>query len=550
MPQTKQTGEYIDLRPLHEVLKYRPGDEAPLEATVSQIEDGRYSVSARGREAVLVNRAGAPGKYHIRFMLEHYPIPAFVNGEEVKRTEFQETPSLQRFRETGTLMHSRVIAENANPEEDPGLPLRSQGRCVLSQGLIYSNPGPASAPLHARVKGAARPTDPGSLRTVEHYAFAPRIKLSEQEAQEASYFAGKDGLTLQCLADGAGAQAERERQLKAAEEQIAAQSPEAGAVIWEEGYHSERRRSRQETNIWSPHSSCGASIFPEPGALLVHPDEAAHSQGTTYSLVRALLNNPQLGLIPAEQQKKDGAEISCEKVTLRWHDGRTESFGKEALDAGEIPDPADKRLLRPERSLAESIRLTLVLKRPGLEDATIETETDFISIGAVWDNCAWLQAEQWQGRTPKEAASLEFNALWSEGEDEQNADPAIFMDSLVAWWTRAMQGESAGFDLELEHLCREFHPQSETPPTRRSARNGRHSLTYRPAGSWDWLDQQIESATGRRQDVATLMRITEQVQQELLRTGEQAVRNAIRTAAVGLGAMRFQEKDKDGEEEG
>lgn len=535
--------ETIDLRPLHELLKYDPANPVPLRITLTSTPGEETIISARGREVRIPGDSRAFGEHHLKTMLEHYPQEASVNGEPAKRSPFLQTPAVKRIIEKGALMHSNPVTLRINPPETGENRPAISPWTIRSEGLTYMDAAPDSRSKIAFLPAAPRPEDPPGIRTIEAWEAGPVIELPPEEARSAEYFTRRDGGIPACAAEGNGARAKRQVQLEQAEQIIRRTLPSAGEIAWEDRQSRPKQHRIMRRRIWAP-GRRGAPVMPETGVITAVPETTLHGQSVVYSLTRALLQNPQLGIVPIDRTDMADAVISCRSIAVSWLDGLSATFEGEDLEAGERPTRPDQRIFEAARSCAASVTITAVLSRPAQPDRTIEIPADFAALGVVWDNCSWINGEKWRDKNPRNAAQTEFEALWEDENDEQSYDPYGFLSNLNAWWTRAMAGESAGFDQELNSLAGDFRPQSEPPDQTRTALNGTGgaSLTWRPAGTWDWLDDAIRGVTGLNHDPETLKKITEDAQMLLLRTAGNTVRQAVTQAAVNAGAMRFQQE--------
>ena len=256
-------------------------------------------------------------------------------------------------------------------------------------------------------------------------------------------------------------------------------------------------------------------------------------------MVRALLQNPETGILPVQPDNETAATITCEKAEVRWSDGLSAIFGKDELDGPEEMADHPEEIFMPRRACAESIVITAVLKQQDGTARTVAIPAGILALGQVSEHSTWIAKDQWTGKSAQDIADAELQALWGDEAEERNWDPHELYQGLATWWIRALEGEDAAFDHELRRLAQEFHTQSAKPQESRTALDGAGgaSLTWRPAGTWDWLDKAVRDVTGANPDPAAMKRITEAAQERLLKNNENAVRRAIAQAAADAGVI-------------
>ena len=138
---------------LHRLLRHNPANPLPLHVTVEQTADGQAAVKAGGIETIIPASGHRKPEDILRFMLKHYPEPAFINGEEVERAAFDETPTIIRISETGSFNSRMTRSDISGPAGKPaGL--------TLSEGLTYLNDADEGG--RSRRGRPARRTAPGS----------------------------------------------------------------------------------------------------------------------------------------------------------------------------------------------------------------------------------------------------------------------------------------------------------------------------------------------------------------------------------------------------
>lgn len=514
---------------LHRLLRHNPANPLPLRVTVEQTADGQAAVKAGGIETIISASGHRKPEEILRFMLKHYPEPAFINGEEVERAVFDETPTIIRIAETGSFNSRMTRSDISRPAGKPaGL--------TLSEGLTYLN----DADDDGRARKAVLPGEPPpgaepQFRKAEFREVWFNMELSQEEAEEALYRLNRAGYPC---CSGPDAAAKTIDQLNRAERIIRETLPSAPAPRWKNIEQVKETAGHGVRRIWTPEGN-GALVFPGEGQTPATPDARSGSQAAIYSMVRALLQNPETGILPAQPDKEAAATITCEKAEVRWSDGRSAIFGKDELDGPEAMVGHPEEIFMPRRACAESILLTAALKQQDGTARTVEIPADILALGQVSEHSTWIAQDLWTGKSAQDIADAELQALWGDEAEEGNWDPHELYRSLETWWIRALEGEDAAFNHELRRLAQEFHTQSAKPQESRTALDGAGgaSLTWRPAGTWDWLDEAVRDVTGANPDPAAMKRVTEAAQERLLKNHENAVRRAIAQAAADAGVI-------------
>ena len=514
---------------LHRLLRHNPANPLPLRLAVKQTADGRAAVTAGGIETTMPLSGHRKPEDILRFMLKHYPEPVFINGEEVERAAFEETPTIIRIAETGAFNSRMTRSDISGPAGKPaGL--------TLSEGLTYLN----DADEGGRARRAVLPGEPPpgaepQFGKAEFWEVWFNLELSREEAEEALYHLNRAGYPC---CSGSDATAKTIGQLNHAARLIRETLPSAPAPRWENIEQVKETAGHGVRRIWTPEGN-GALAFPLTGQTPATPDARSGSQAAIYSMVRALLQNPETGILPVQPDNETAATITCEKAEVRWSDGRSAIFGKDELDGPEEMAGHPEEIFMPRRACAESIVITAVLKQQDGAARTVAIPAGILALGQVSEHSTWIAKDQWTGKSAQDIAEAELQALWGDEAEERNWDPHELYQGLATWWIRALEGEEAAFDHELRRLAQEFHTQSAKPQESRTTLDGAGgaSLTWRPAGTWDWLDEAVRDVTGANPNPAAMKRITEAAQERLLKDNENAVRRAIAQAAADAGII-------------
>lgn len=154
----------ITINFLHRLLRHNPHRPRPLHVTVSRPGEGQSAVNVDGIEMTFPASAYRETEETLRFMLQHYPEPAFINGQEVERAAFDENPAIIRTAETGTFPNSHLKRTNlnggngGNAGNPPGL--------ILSEGLTYLSEG-ESGPRKTVLPGEPPPGEALQIRAAD-----------------------------------------------------------------------------------------------------------------------------------------------------------------------------------------------------------------------------------------------------------------------------------------------------------------------------------------------------------------------------------------------
>ena len=511
---------------LHNLLKAAPINPQPLNVSITQSPDGAVAVSARGRTITTLFLHTQDAKRALSVLLGHYPAPASINGEPVARTPFISYPNLFSYHQADGLtgVTQRLTAETVNQA-------RIHSGIIHAEGLTYVYGGRAM--MTAVIPDTPPPDDGFAFIKAQFYEMSHNITLTPQQAAEATYQGPTNGNPLLACNPPPGAADEQiAEQIQDTNRLIRQTSPWATEPRWSTGFsrHGITPEKAGLEQIWTPNRN-GAWVIPQPGQTAARPD-ATVPQATAYSLTRALLQNPQTGIIPAERREHNPVAVEPQKASIVWPDGETAEFSGEDLDDGiEFPNQPD-RLFQPGKAVASNITITARLKVPGQPDQDFPLPADTLILGHPWEDTTFITPDHPGHPNPAAIAERQIEALWDQDAEEHYLDPRKLTEQHITWWTRALHGEDSAFQRELDTLAANFYHQTPEPQASRTSLgtgpNG-SSITWRPPDSWDWLDPIIRQYAPDA-DAAELKRITEAAQRRLEQTARETLHRAVQEA--------------------
>lgn len=505
--------------PLHHLLKAYETNPQPLDVSIvwqTDSDTGAVIVNAKGGAIPAGFATPETARQAIISMLRHYPAPARVNGQPVARTEFVPRTNLRRFIQSPGFTRARQqpVLENT-ASADPGPPV------IYAEGLTYRQENPRT--FTAAVPEAPTPENGPAFIKAEFWQMQPDLALTPRQAAYAEYEETEHGYVHCNPYDY--------------DEATAGQISEANAVIretspWtpEPQWRNQRRHAPEKLpnleQIWTL-GQTGAWVIPQPGQTAAWPD-AGTPQATVHSLARALLQNPQAGIIPAEKRENRETLVRLEQAVITWPDGETQTFHQEELEDGVDFSGKPDHIFQPDKAIAASITLHARLTAPDQPELAVQLPADLLCMGYPWENTTFITRAN---AGPHTIAELEVEALWNNDEEQRHQDPQPLKDHLTTWWTRAFQGNEAAFQQELDLLAGNFYHQSPGPADRRTAMDGAKgaSLTWRPPHTWDWLDDIIRRHAPDA-DIPTLRRITEAAQRILETAHPDTLHQAVQKA--------------------
>ena len=511
---------------LHNLLKTDATNPQPVNVSITQTAAGAVTLSARGRTITTPFLRTQDAKRALTVLLGHYPAPVSINGEPVARTPFISYPNLFSYHQVDglTQVTQRLTAETINHA-------RIHSGIIHAEGLTYVYGGPTM--MTAAIPETPPPEDGFAFIKAQFYEMYPNIALTPQQAAAASYAGPTNGTTLfVCYPPPGAADEQIAEQIQDTNRLIRQTSPWATEPRWNSGLsrHGIMPERAGLEQIWTPNRN-GAWVIPQPGQTAARPD-ATVPQAAAHSLTRALLQNPQTGIIPAEPRQGHPVTVEPVQATIVWADGETADFRGEDIEDGiEFPNQPD-HLFQPGKSIAASITITARLKVPGQPDQDFPLPADTLILGHPWEDTTFITPDHPGHPDPAAIAERQIEALWDQDAEEHYLDPRKLTEQHITWWTRAFHGDDTGFQQELDTLAANFYHQSPEPDTSRTSLgtgpNG-NSITWRPPDSWDWLDPIIRQYAPDA-DAAQLKRITEAAQRRLEQTAQETLHRAVQEA--------------------
>lgn len=509
-------------RQLHHLLKAAPTNPEPIDVCVNQSAEGAVTISAHGQTLTTPFLQPQDAQHALAILLSHYPAPAAIDGNPVERTPFIPFPNLFQYNQTPgfTRVTQRRTSETIN---HAGI----HSGIIHTEGLTYVYGG--AAMMTAAVPATPPPDQGFAFTKAQFLEISPNITLTPQQAAVADYVCSTSAMLFICHPPPGAADEQIAGQIQEVNRLAQETAPWAERLRWSSGF-TRTGSSPEEAGlhrIWTPDGN-GAWIIPQQGQTAAWPDSEA-PQAAVQSLTRALLQNPQTGITPAEKGRNNQTIVKLRQAAIAWPDGETAVFDADQLEDGvEFPGHPD-HIFGPERAVAQSITITARLQVPGQPEQDLPLPADMLILGHSWENTTFITPDHPHYTNPAAIAELEVEALWSADDEEHYRDPQALKDHLATWWTRVFQGDETAFQRELNNLAGNFHHQCPEPEGARTALsqgpNGA-SITWRPRDAWDWLDPVIRQYVPQA-GAADLKRITEAAQRRLQQECPEALHLAV-----------------------
>ena len=482
---TSPTANIASLNGLHRLLHWPQQPDRPMQPL-------RLTVAPAGDEFLIssdTQTTTAPvGADRLAQMLEYYPAPVRINGDQIKTLAFPDRPRALEVGVIGGIAgQPRTAPQRRLPDS------ATTGQLLRCQGVIYelfqsagSGPGVEMArEIHLPEPEPAFPHWSGARR----YRIEYNIDWNDRADLPCS-FVSHSGRP-RCLPEADG-WAELQRQQEAQELWVWTQirsaagdaepSAETYAAIRQRPHWPGWRADREAPDLYINAPALPARI----DIAASQPDCLGHTLAT------ALYTNPAAGYVPVHSYPG-------------WRE-RGPSPPETAPSPPETPPPSltvagiaivgpDSQKLEydptrnhglPTRELwpeaihrrAQSIAIRVKVAAPDGTTGECVTPANAAFLGELYDECVWL-AEGYDGDVAALRDAL-FAAYWPHHDPPEEMTSEEYADQMRALATRLLEGDRAAFALEFRELSRSFFPKSPRLTEPLAAVNSWHRMIWLP----------------------------------------------------------------------
>lgn len=452
----------IDVTHLHRFLAYRT-ELASLDVTVTDHPEASVAdVSAHG-ETTRFNYSRNPLDT-LREMLAHYPAPVTIDGEELPTKPFPHGPAVT-IDYRPPLDHEGHRLHHRRDEAFPNVPGRSQ---IIIDGLTYSiNPFVEPAYFIRPHQDDQHPLANSPVMHVVHYNINANGAMAD--TSRITLYTSHDrplAVLLPHQAESLETEMARQREIAAAH-----CSNRRTPIRWllTEEFHPPHHyydrllnpKPRPEYDNLPLHHLHAADNSPRPIMVLPHitpvaidPQEQT-SQANRASIARALLLNPQLGLIPVNPayptvHDQPPATLVCTDIVIVRHTLKPVA-------------PLNHRITNGPPTPATSITATLELQdEHGTSVRTMDVNLDLLVRGEAHDYMvAYVPHPDLDTRT---LGDLIHEFAWDHQADHYDEhDAARHRDDARILARRITEDDLSAFTAELQNLYRGFYPAVPAP---------------------------------------------------------------------------------------
>ncbi len=484
---TSPTANIASLNGLHRLLRWPQQPDRPRQPL-------RLIIAPAGDEFVIssdTQTTTAPvGADRLAQMLEYYPAPVRINGDQIKTLAFPDRP---RALEVGVI---GGIAGQPRTAPQRRLPnSATTGQLLRCQGVIYelfqsagSGPGVEMArEIHLPEPEPAYPHWSGARR----YRIEYNIDWNDRADLPCSFVSHSGRAWCILEADG---WAELQEQQEAQELWVWTQirsatgddnaeaetqpSAETYAAIRQRPYWTGWRADREAPDIYVN--------APAQPAHIDNSNPNSQEYCLDYTLAMALYANPAAGYAPVEQRPKWRNRPDNPAPTEPPPSLTVAGIAIVGPDSQKLEyDPTRNHGL-PTRELwpeeihrrAQSITIRVKVAAPDGTTGECVTPANAAFLGELYDECVWL-AEGYDGDVAALRDTL-FAAYWPHHDPPEEMTSEQYSDQMRALATRLLEGDRAAFALEFRELSRNFFPRSPRLTEPLAAVNSWHRMIWLP----------------------------------------------------------------------
>ncbi len=484
---TSPTANIASLNGLHRLLHWPQQPDRPMQPL-------RLTVAPAGDEFLIssdTQTTTAPvGADRLAQMLEYYPAPVRINGDQIKTLAFPDRPRALEVGVIGGIAgQPRTAPQRRLPDS------ATTGQLLRCQGVIYelfqsAGSGPGAGPPAPPDIGMAREIRlPEPEPAYPHWSAARRYRIEynidwNDRADLPCSFVSHSGRAW-CIPEADG-WAELQEQQEAQELWVWTQirSAAGGSDVAPAAATYTAIRRRLHWPGWHADGEA-TDLYVNAPAQAAHIDIAASQQDCLgYTLATALYTNPAAGYVPAlsypgwQERGPNPPEtpppsLTGAGVAIVGPDGQRLEYDP----AQNYGAPTDEFWPEAIHRRAQSIAIRVQVAAPDGTTGECVIPANAAFLGEYADECVWL-AEGYDGDVAALRDAL-FAAYWPHHDPPEEMTSEEYADQMRALATRLLEGDRAAFALEFQQLADNFYPQ--TPP----------SATSRPLATTDYWNRMV-----------------------------------------------------------